>query len=90
LCIHIYHLEPTVFHRLLLHAHAAAAARTLCTFSNRCPNPLACNHNAADDSLVRLHPYYNTFMTLSETANQQFNESFWQVYTDKLCQAGYR
>jgi hypothetical protein len=59
-------------------------------FSHRCPNPLACNHNAADDNLVRLHPYYNTFMTLSETANQHFNESFWPVYTDKLCKAGYR
>jgi hypothetical protein len=75
---------------------AAAVATYCCFFMNclqyfcRCPNPLACNHNAADDSLVRFHPYYNTFMTLSETIDQNFNESFWQVYTDKLCVAGYR
>jgi hypothetical protein len=69
---------------LLLLLHVIA-----CNFY-RCPNPLACNHNASDDSLVRLHPYYNTLITLSGTTNQNFNESFWRNYTDKLCVAGYR
>eukprot|EP00775_Hariotina_reticulata_P012393 gene12393-12528_t len=61
-----------------------------CNPSNiiRCPNPQACSHTV-DDSLVRLHPYFYTFITTS--SDQSITDKLsWLDYTRRLCETGYK
>jgi hypothetical protein len=56
----------------------------------RCPNPLACRHDANDISLISRHPYYYTFTTTFTDRTSQDMDVWWHNYSSALCGVGYR